>query len=116
MRAAGFSASPAEALYGLARQIGTRDVRALAARSVSELAAALGNAVAALIIPEIGDDVLGAATTIHDTAVGLALGVAPAGASGSAGSVLADVLPEQTEREALFAKAANSSGTGKEFW
>ena len=116
MMAAGFSNSSAEALYGLARQLGTRDARGLAARSVGELAAGLGNSIAALTIPELGDDFTRVATTIHDAAVRLALDAAPTGASGSLGGVLAGVLPEQSDREVLLAEAANHTGTGKEFW
>lgn len=116
LTAAGFSDSPAAALYGLARQLGLSDARGLAARNTGELAAGLAAAIAALIIPELADDLTRIAKTIQAAAVRIALDVVPTGASGSIGSILLDVLPEQSNREMLLAMAANHTGTGKEFW
>lgn len=116
MTATLFSGCSTEALYGLARRLGARDARALAARRVGDITAGIDDAVATLTIPELGDDLAGIATTIHEAAIKLVLDTVPAGASGSFGSVLASVLHEQRDREKLLAMAANHTGTGTQFW
>ncbi|UJB21396.1 MULTISPECIES: neuraminidase-like domain-containing protein [Lysobacter] len=110
-----FANTPAAALYGLARHLGARDARAIAARSAARIAAALETAVTALTIPEFDGDLVHLATNIHAAAVGAAMDITPAGASGTAGGLIADLINDRQARISFFTAAQNAS-SGAEFW
>ncbi|MDQ3703219.1 MAG: hypothetical protein M3442_20215, partial [Chloroflexota bacterium] len=111
-----FAGAAPSALYGLARVLGAREPREIAARRVDELVAGLQQAMDSLIIPLLEGDVPGIAAGLHAVAVRAALAVRPDGAAGALNDVLADVLPDPDARARLLADAVNHSGSDAEFW
>ena len=106
--------APAD-LFGLVRTVGTRDVRALATRSRSELAVGLVHAVDAGVIPRSDAEPGATAGAIHDAAVGLALAGADADA-GAVDRVLSTTVADAAVRADLVAASVDFDGDADTFW
>ncbi|WP_198588375.1 Tc toxin subunit A-related protein [Geodermatophilus chilensis] len=106
--------APAD-LFGLIRTVGVRDVRSLATRSRTELAAGLVHAVDARVIPRSDADPGTTAGAIHAAAVRLALAGADADA-GAVERVLSTVVADPARRADLVTASVDFDGDADAFW
>lgn len=110
-----FAGTPPAALYGLARMLGARDARSIAARRIDDLASGLQEAIASSTIPQLGGDLATIAANIHAVAIRETLAVRVDG-GGTLNDVLASALPDASVRARLLSTAVNHTGTDAEFW
>lgn len=101
-------------LYALARTLGARDARTVAARTLTELSGALDTAVGQDIIRQPDADSNTIATSLHDQSVGKVL--RPTTGASNFDAAVALVINDAAVRTAIVEKATNSDIPVDEYW
>jgi Tc toxin complex TcA C-terminal TcB-binding domain/Neuraminidase-like domain len=101
-------------LYALARTLGSRDTRSIAARTVKELSHALDAAIGQNTIRQPDSDSNTIATSLHDQAVGHVL--QPTAGTNNFDAAVALVVNDPAVRTAIVEKATNTDIPVDEYW